>query len=124
MKKAKGLVFNVPDITQLPYFRTINPIRSNPDSLCEDMPLYIRKRTGGDIVKAEKGDLILLSALRDIEIRGFGLSPDRPIDSKYVLDSYEINAIRQAIDAYNDILTQLVDRYNKTEKPHSVGRSL
>ena len=114
-KEAKGVILNVPDITLLPYFQTIKPFRPHPDSGCQPLPLFIRKRSGSGVVSAGEGDLILLSALRDIELRGHGLTANRPIDSKFVLDSYEVNQIRQTIKAYNEILRSFVDYYNQQD---------
>jgi hypothetical protein len=114
---ALGVIANIPDLTEFPFFKAIPYNGLLLDSLQADSlnatsppgisftaganPFVISNPGGGSIRQIKEGELILLSITMD-SLRCYGKgTPQKPISSKYVLDTAEINAIRQATQAYN-----------------------
>ncbi len=114
---AFGLVANIPDITEFPFFNTIpyNGLlldsaqaaalnATSPPGIhftAGANPWVISNPGGGSIRQIKKGEL-LLSAISVDSLRCYGKgTPQQPIASRYVLDSAEVATIKQAIISFN-----------------------
>ncbi len=114
---AGGVVAGIPDITDFPYFTTIpynglllDSIQaaalnaSSPPGIqfkAGSNAFVVSNPGGGNIRQLKNGEL-LLSAISPDSLRCYGKgTPQNPISSKYVLDTAEVSAIRQAILSYN-----------------------
>ncbi|MBL7923125.1 MAG: hypothetical protein JNL88_02905 [Bacteroidia bacterium] len=117
---AKGLIANVPDIADIPYFITI-PYNGLQLTAAEAVALnavsppgisfqaganafVVSNPGGGTIRQIREGELLLLSISQDSLLCGGLGTPQKPIPSRYVLDSTEVQNIRQATLAYNSKL--------------------
>lgn len=102
---AKGVVANIPSVTNIPYFTTVlvNDIKARIKAVNTSASLYIR--TGAGVTReATSSDLLLLTSLSAIGQTtagspfpaGTGISPalSNPLDSKYVLDSDEVQVVQ------------------------------
>ena len=114
---TEGLVANIPDIEDFPFFSTIpyNGLiltQSQADSLnllsppgisfqAGANPYVVSNQGGGTIRQMKKGELLLLSIKRDSLLCFNKGTPQRPIESFKVLDSAEVLNIRIAIQSYN-----------------------
>lgn len=117
---TKGLVANIPDIADLPFFSTIpyNGLiltKSQADSLNllsppgisfqeGANPYVVSNPGGGTIRQMKEGELLLSSIKRDSLLCFAKGTPQRPIESTKVLDTAEMLNIRNAIQAYNSKL--------------------
>ena len=126
---AEGVIANVPDITELPFFSTIpyNGLtlsQAQADSLNLVAPAGISYvagpnpfvvytgSTGGAIRQLGPGELVLLSvSLDDIRCNKLGTSLN-PIPSGYILDSTEVFQIKNAVSSYNAKLRNVASMYN------------
>lgn len=126
---AEGVIANVPDITELPFFSTIpyNGLaltQAQADSLNIVAPTGISYvaganpfvvytgSTGGAIRQLGGGELVLMSvSLDDIRCNKLGTSLN-PIPSGYVLDSAEVAQVKNAIQSYNAKLRNVASLYN------------
>lgn len=116
---AKGVVANVPDITNLPYFTTVpyNGLVLDAASAAALNAAYMQagitfsvganpfmiKDPAVPIISVRKmksNELVLLSTPQDsLKCAGWGSS--KPINNQYILTETEINNIQTAIAAYN-----------------------
>lgn len=126
---AEGVIANVPDITELPFFSTIpfnglTLTQAQADSLNLVAPSGINYvaganpfvvytgSTGGAIRQLGDGELVLMSvSLDDIRCNKLGTSLN-PIPSAYILDSAEVAQIKNAIQSYNAKLRNVANMYN------------
>jgi len=114
---ALGVIANIPDLTAFPFFNAIpynGLILDSAQAATLNLTsppgisfqaganrFVISNPGGGSIRQIKEGELILLSITTD-SLRCYGKgTPQKPISSKYVLDSAEVSAIRQATLAYN-----------------------
>jgi len=116
---AKGVIANIPDISDIPYFNTI-PYNGLTLTAAQATALnnvwqptlgltfvegknpFIIQVSGGSIRKIKEGELLLLSIPSDsLLCGGMGL-PDNPIDSNYVIDSTELSNIKSNITLFNN----------------------
>jgi hypothetical protein len=109
---ARGLVTNIPDITQLPFFRSIKPLVHTLD--CTPKQMWV-ETCSASIIPAGESDLILLTcfdqALGQIGA-GWGSDIDNPVPNKYVIDEQELALIQSMTTAYNEAIQELVDEFN------------
>jgi len=117
---AKGLVANIPDIADLPFFNTIpyNGLiltQSQADSLNllsppnitfhEGANAYVVSNQGGSTIRQLKeGEYLLSSIKRDSLLCFQKGTPQLPIESFKVLDTLEVSNIRTAIQTFNSKL--------------------
>ncbi|MES2678962.1 MAG: SGNH/GDSL hydrolase family protein [Bacteroidota bacterium] len=127
---AKGVIANIPDITNLPYF-TLVPyngllLDSAKAAALNAIPVYATvglKFTPGNnpflvhdkslpaffnIRKMKQGELVLLSTPQD-SIKCFGLGSVAAFHNRHVLDEAEIAKIQGAIHSYNNKLKAVAD---------------
>ena len=126
MNGAKGVIANIPHITNIPFFITVpyNGLlldAANATALSTAYaPLGISFQPGynsfiiedinapGGLRKITDGELILLSVPQDsLKCKGWGSM--KPIPNKYVLTSTEVLQIKDATNAYNAKLKSVAD---------------
>lgn len=120
---AKGAVMNIPDVTAIPFFTTVPynglvltrqgqvdslnfayqptgisfTLGANPFIIQDNSVPVIKFR------KARAGEYILLSIPQD-SLKCGGWGSKKPIPGQYVLDQYEVAAVKDATSAFNGIL--------------------
>ncbi len=117
--QSRGLIANLPDLTEFPYFSEVSHRYVNIEN-CESpsQPLYITvDSTAEEVRQAQPGDHILLPAARHLGTYYggpgvFGLYPGNPIPDRWVLDQAEVGALRAQIEACNQKLDSLVQAHN------------
>ena len=110
---SKLAILNIPDVTGMPFFTHMPTVKYDPQN-CEEQPIYVH-RMSGIISPATPEDRILMSAAYSLE-NGTGLMLSEPLPEKYVLDQEEIAQIRKFIRAYNDIIDDLANEFNRESK--------
>lgn len=116
---TRGIVADIPDITQFPYFQAVASMYMTPGA-CQTaaQAIYITM-ADGSIRVATANDLILLPAMPYIgeaQVGGkFGLSPAKAIPHDQVLDEAEVALVRAQIDAYNLIIREQVSAINTAD---------
>ena len=118
---AKGIIGNIPDITQFPYFTTIpyNGLTLNAEDVVTlnsvFNPLGLTFQEGDNpftvedasepfgVRKLEAGELILLSIPLD-SVKCNGMGSIVPIPDKYVLSHNEITILKSKLTEYNSII--------------------
>ncbi len=91
---AQGVCANIPNLLEFPYFTTITL-----DVLARDV--WIKEGADTTIIrKATNNDLILLTALSDLE-NGKGDSQSDPLPHEVVLDADEVSLVNTHINALN-----------------------
>jgi lysophospholipase L1-like esterase len=117
---TKGLVANIPDIADLPFFNTIPyngliltkaeadslNILSPPGIIFKEgaNPYVVSNPGGGSIRQLKEGEMLLLSINRDSLLCFAKGTTQRPIESTKVLDTAEMLSIRNAVQAFNSKL--------------------
>jgi len=117
---AKGLVANIPDIADLPFFNTIpyNGLiltQAQADSLnllsppnitfqAGANPYVVSNQGGSTIRQLKEGEYLLSSIKRDSLLCFQKGTPQLPIESFKVLDTLEVSNIRTAIQTFNSKL--------------------
>jgi hypothetical protein len=106
---AKGVVITVPDVTKIPFFNTTGPTLSSRGLT---KVYFTNSRNSLDSLDTKKPATGLLTLTAGSEVaRGFGVSPLRPLPSRFVLDPAEIAICQNALNAYNaHIRTKQSDR--------------
>lgn len=113
--EIKGVLINIPNILELPYFTTL-PTYYLSQNCSTKLALYYK--TALDTLMVKENDLVLLPSIyaigKDTKANGelFGLSKQNPMYNAYVLDSIEQQNIKNAINKYNNIIKNLVKKYN------------
>jgi hypothetical protein len=129
----KGVVANIPDLLDLPYFTTVpydalTLTQQEADDLntlyASNVPAVTFKAGKNPLVIADPtalsgkrqmnaGELVLLSVPFDsIYCAGWGSNTQKPLGNRYVLTSSEINTIRNAINSYNSFLKTKAEELN------------
>jgi lysophospholipase L1-like esterase len=117
---AQGVIANIPDIQDIPFFNSIpynglNLTSSEAADLNAVSPLGISFTVGSNpyvisepgsvsIRQVKAGELLLLSIPIDSLLCGGWGTPQKPIKASYVLDSAEISSIKNAISSFNSKL--------------------
>jgi len=106
---AKGVVATVPDVLSTPFFKTVtlaSLLKAVQVSAPQVNALYIR--TGSGAVRAATDQDYFLLTLGSANVIGvptggvpYGLAPQNPIESKWVLDMDEAAVITDYTNAYN-----------------------
>lgn len=117
---ATGLIGNIPDITEMPYFSSVSPrYLSIEDCQGSERPIYITTGDGTnvDISVASDSDKILMPAAQEIGSDNglpglLGLHPENPLSDARVLDEEELKEIRGLIFRYNFIIDSLAASHN------------
>jgi len=127
---AKGVVANIPDISGIPFFNLI-PYdglildQAGADALTQyyasegivfhagNNPFIIedQTQTSPGFRPMQAGELLLMSIPQD-SLKCGSWGSLRPIPAKYVLNTGEVNLIKQATQDFNNIIANLCDIYN------------
>ena len=100
---AKGVVINVPDILDMPYFTTI-PLNDNDGNR-----FYMKD--GATTRKIADGEFLLLEMPIDsLKCAHWG-SQSVPIPGRWVLSANEVTNVRNAIANFNTFIKQEADKY-------------
>lgn len=100
---AKGVCATIPDVTSIPLFNTVTL-----ESLGKDIWIY--ENDGSTKRLAEEGDLILLTALEEIEDNGKGTQND-PLPHTLVLDKTEAKLAKDHTVLLNNEIKGLAAKY-------------
>lgn len=109
--EVPGVVANLPDFTQMPYFTSIGTSwRSSFDCQGARKPIYIQSDQTVRII--QPNEKVLLPADSLLHFQQEGLSAQFPLPDRYVLDQQELALFRQTLNTYNQILQEEVDQHN------------
>ena len=116
-EESIGLIANLPDPGNFPFFKQIEPKFVNIENCRGSLnPIFIT--TGlGDVQEARDADRIHLSVApflgTDYLGSGpFGLSGNNPVPSDWVIDAWEHEMLRQQLLAYNQAIDSIVYTLN------------
>ncbi len=104
---AKGVCATIPDVTSIPYFKTVTLEAIGGDVWITEGPY---SNNPGNVRKATNEDLILLTASDELAI-GNGLSQNKPLDHTFVLDKDEKAISQSTVIAYNNVIRSLAASY-------------
>lgn len=120
-KGAKGVVATIPDVSAIPYFNTVTVAAvlagvnaARPVNTPAISNIFISTTAGARAATAE--DLIILpfpTSLMGQSNVGpgapfpYGLHPNNPIESKYILDKDEVANVRDFVNSYNTSIKTL-----------------
>lgn len=125
-KGAKGVLINIPDITTIPFFTTVPPDGLELDSakakqlndafagtgetyhVGKNYFMVQDKSLLGGRRRIKEGELILLSVPLD-SIKCYLWGTVTPIPDRYFLDITEVNNIKTATTAFNNIIKENAD---------------
>ncbi len=117
---SQGLVANLPDPGNFPYFQHVGNQFINIENCSGTYQALYITTTDGKVQRARGSDRVLLSAEPFIgtDYNGatgpFGLSPSNPIPSDWVLDEEEHAHLRESIIGVNKKIDSLVEQSNTT----------
>jgi hypothetical protein len=126
-RNVKGILLNIPDVTDFPYFNTIKPDAMNLEAAkAADLNTFYAAEgisfTTGDnffVVKNEDGTFRKINSNEKVTLK---TPPDslrcadwgafKPLTDEYYLSEAELTSIRTNIEGFNNILAQLAADYN------------
>lgn len=126
---AKGVLMNIPDILDMPFFRAIGPrtlqldvvdanklnLQYNSTQVHFDvgMNYYVIEDTKepNGFRQMRDGEIIRMDVPMD-SIKCYGWGSVTPMPARYVLTSDEITRIQQAIGGYNNSIEKIANNYN------------
>lgn len=112
-----GVIANLPDPTNFPYFTKIqNQFQNIEDCKESSLPIFITQKTGS-ISTAKNTDRILLPAgsLLGTDFIGngpFGLVSTNPVPSRWVMDEGDLFELRSQVQMLNSVIDSLVAQIN------------
>ena len=106
----KGIIFTLPDITEMPYL-TFGKNYFGDTADCSVSFFYIEDHNG-NISVAKTDEIFLLTELENIIKSGQGTTIDNPIRDFYCLDVTEMGQLKKYINTYNNIIRQLAQKYD------------
>ena len=115
-EKTSGMIANIPDITQMPFFRSVKDLAHDYD--CQPLQLWV-ETCSTDIIQARETDLVLLTCFDEVLGQigsGWGSSEIKAIPNKYILDEQEVIHVRAMIHAYNRVISSVVNDFNSGKK--------
>lgn len=126
---AKGVLINIPDVTAIPYFTTINPQGLNltatqaaqltgayaqaglPNiTFTEGLNYFVGTDASGIPRKLKAGEYIILTTPGD-SLKCGGWGSLKPIPKKYVLTEEEVANVKNATTAFNNIIAANATKY-------------
>ncbi len=125
---AKGVLINIPDVTSIPYFTTINPMGLNLTAtqaqqltaaysalgitFTEGANYFVieDETAAGGMRKMKAGEYVLLTTPGD-SLKCGGWGSLKPIPKSYVLTADEVNNVQQATATFNRIIAENAERY-------------
>ncbi len=127
---AKGVVATLPDVSQMPYFTTIpwNGLSLDAansgtlNSIYNPLGFYFQEGSNPFMMVDSSANVFAVRQIHDDELLLLSLPLDSvkcnqmgvlfPIRDEFVLDSEELNFLRNKIDAYNAIIRDLAQQYH------------
>src|SRR5690606_28319942 len=118
--ERKGVVATIPDVTAIPFFTTVTrealiaAVKAASGQDVQD--IYIE--TGSDTRRAATDEDLFVLPFASAGLLGststenplpYGLHPDHPVESKYVLDDGEVTTIQARIKAFNNIIEDIAE---------------
>lgn len=105
--KTKVVIANIPSVTSIPYFTTVPAALRDPGTgaiitLYGETTTGVRALVPGQDLLTLPASQVLLGATG--QPTGIGLSPTKPIPTKYVLDKDEVTKVKNAIAAFNTVI--------------------
>lgn len=94
---AKGVCATIPDVTSIPYFKTVTLEAIGKDVWITEGPYSLNP---GLVRKATTDDLLLLTASSELE-KGIGLVQSNPLPHTFVLDKHEKILAQNSSNAFN-----------------------
>lgn len=139
-KSPKGVIGNIPDITNIPFFNTISQKLPYDNVVLDTAQAaglnilygmygypnwgwkpgrnpFVIKTTNGELKKMEEGDQFLLTLPTDkLKCEGMGVANPatyqlNPIPAEYVLEKSEIAGLQSKVDSYNSIIKSVASNY-------------
>ncbi len=126
---AKGVLINIPDVTTIPYFTTINPRGLNLTAtqaaqltgayalaglphitFTEGLNYFVGTDAAGIPRKLKAGEYIILTTPGD-SLKCGGWGSLKPIPKKYVLTEEEVANVKTATSAFNQIISDNAVKY-------------
>jgi len=116
----KGVVATIPDVTAIPFFTTVTraaliaAVKAESGQDVQD--IYIETGTG--IPRAASDNDLFVLPFASAGLLGststenpfpYGLHPNNPVESKYVLDNDEVTAIQARVEAFNNIIEDVAE---------------
>jgi lysophospholipase L1-like esterase len=110
---VKGVVANIPNVANIPYFTTVRVaavaagfLKANPAS----PGVFIQTGSTNTVRLATTGDLITLPA-SSLVATGVGSLPTNPIPNELVLDATELASVTTATTRFNTIIAKTALKY-------------
>ncbi|NGM66637.1 SGNH/GDSL hydrolase family protein [Sphingobacterium sp. SGR-19] len=118
--EQKGVVATIPDVTAIPFFTTVTRAaliaavkaesgQDIQDIYIETGPGTPRAATDNDLFVLPFASAGLLGSMSADSPYPYGLYPDNPVESQYVLDSDEVTAIQARVKAFNNVIKQVAE---------------
>lgn len=121
-KEQKGVVATIPDVTAIPYFTTVTraallaAVQANAPEVehlfIETSDGAVRPATDEDLFVLPFSSAGLLGQVTPELPIPYGLHPNNPIASKYVLDPAEIAIIKKRVEDFNNIIKDGAKQYD------------
>jgi hypothetical protein len=126
---GKGVLVNIPDITAIPFFTTINPkglvLDANQAAQLtqayaglgitfSEGPNYFiiqDPAAPGGMRKIKSGEYLILTTPGD-SLRCSGWGSTKPIPKQYVLSTDEVDHVKTATQQFNEVIAQAADKYH------------
>lgn len=119
----KGVVATIPDVTAIPFFTTvtraalIEAVRAESGQDVQDIYIMTsngtpRTATDEDLFVLPFASAGLLGSTSTGNPYPYGLYPDNPVESQYVLDSDEVAAVQARVTAFNRIIKNIAEAKN------------
>jgi len=127
---AKGVLINIPDVTAIPYFTTINPMGLNLSAaqattltagyaalglshvtFTEGPNYFVVEDATVGARKLKAGEYILLTTPGD-SLKCGGWGSIKPIPKRYVLTEDEVENVNTATMAFNQVIADAAARHN------------
>jgi hypothetical protein len=116
----KGVMANLPDILEFPYFSHVPHTSINlPECVNVELAVYIVSGSG-NVQIASENDRILLPAANLVGLNGFGLSESTAVPDEWVLDAEEAHIVRGFLGAYNQAIAE-VNQEMGNQYPHCLS---
>ncbi|WP_118975576.1 SGNH/GDSL hydrolase family protein [Taibaiella koreensis] len=127
-RSPKGVLINIPDVTTIPYFTTINPKGLVLDATqaaqlsAAYAPLGISFTAGanyfiiedeaapGNLRQIKAGEYLLITTPGD-SLKCGGWGSMKPIPKQYVLDASEVSNVKTATAAFNQVIADNANKY-------------
>ena len=119
-KDQKGVLATIPDVTSIPFFTTVTRTALiaavTAQSGQEIKDIFIQTGAGTPRAATDKDLFVLpfssaglLGSTSTENPYPYGLTPQNPVESQYVLDSDEVAVIQERVKAFNTIIKKVAE---------------